>query len=175
MMITLNGYPRNKNKVFRLIEFFKEILDICNALDITPVLDGSLAVFAYTADQAMLVNDVDLSCPEAEFPRIIDVLEEQGKSYKLREWHVLQILRDDLKIELGSIEYWYKDLPIDCETLEIDDYRIRMLGLSSLTEFYRRGMEDRAKKTEENEKIKYDALKGKYDALNKVAALGPTR
>lgn len=174
-MITLNGYPRNKNKVFRLIEFFKEILDICNALDITPVLDGSLAVFAYTADQAMLVNDVDLSCPEAEFPRIIDVLEEQGKSYKLREWHVLQILRDDLKIELGSIEYWYKDLPIDCETLEIDDYRIRMLGLSSLTEFYRRGMEDRAKKTEENEKIKYDALKGKYDALNKVAALGPTR
>ncbi len=175
MMITLNGYPRNKNKVLRLIEFFKEILDICNALDITPVLDGSLAVFAYTADQAMLVNDVDLSCPEAEFPRIIDVLEEQGKSYKLREWHVLQILRDDLKIELGSIEYWYKDLPIDCETLEIDDYRIRMLGLSSLTEFYRRGMEDRAKKTEENEKIKYDALKGKYDALNKVAALGPTR
>ncbi len=174
-MITLNGYPRNKNKVLRLIEFFKEILDICNALDITPVLDGSLAVFAYTADQAMLVNDVDLSCPEAEFPRIIDVLEEQGKSYKLREWHVLQILRDDLKIELGSIEYWYKDLPIDCETLEIDDYRIRMLGLSSLTEFYRRGMEDRAKKTEENEKIKYDALKGKYDALNKVAALGPTR
>ncbi len=119
----------------------------------------------------MVVNDVDLSCPEAEFLRIIDILEEQGIGYQLREWHVLQVLKDDLKIDLGSIEYWYKDLPIDCEILEIDDYRIRMLSLSTLCEFYRRGTEDRAKKTEENEKIKYEALKEKYDALNSVAAL----
>ncbi len=164
-MIKLSGYPRNKDKVRRLIEFFKEILDLCDALDVAPILDGSLAAFAYTGDQSMVVNDVDLSCSEAEFPRIIDILEEQGISYQLREWHVLQILRGDLKIDLGSIECWYRDLPIDCEILAIDNYRIRMLNLNSLREFYRRGMEDRAKKTEENEKIKYAALKEKYDAL----------
>ncbi len=174
-MITLNGYPRNKDKVRRLIEFFKEILDILNALDVTPVLDGSLAAFAYTGDQTLLVNDVDLSCPEAEFLRIIDILKEQRIGYQLKEWHVLQILRDDLKIDLGSIEYWYRDLPMDCEILKIDNYKIRMLSLNSLCEFYRRGMEDRAKKTEENEKIKYKALKEKYDALNKFATLGKSQ
>lgn len=167
-MITLNHFPKNKAKFIRLIEFFKEVLDVCNDLNIAPVLDGSLAVFAYTENQDMNVNDVDLSCSEAEFPRIASVLEERRISYKLREWHVLQILKDDLKIELDSMEYWYKDLPTDYEILQIDNYKINMLSLNSLREFYRQGIEDRAKKTDENEKIKYEALKVKYEALEKM-------
>jgi len=47
-MITLDGFPQNKDKYIRLFEFFNEILDICNDLNITPILDGSLAVFEYT-------------------------------------------------------------------------------------------------------------------------------
>lgn len=166
-VIKLNGFPRNKDKLVRLIEFFKEILDICNNLNINPVLDGSLAVFAYTENRDMDVNDIDLSCPEAEFPRIIKILKEKGISYKLREWHVLQILKDDLKIDLGSAEHWLKDLPKDYENLQIDDYKMKMLSLSSLKEFYKRGMENRAMKAkeDENERVKYGDLKVKYDTL----------
>lgn len=167
-MITLQGYPKNKDKFIRLMDFFKETLGLCQALNMAPILDGSLAVFAYTRNPEMNVNDVDLSSPEAEFPKVIKILEAKGVSYKLREWHVLQILRDDLKIELGSLEYWYKDLPVECDRLHLDDYRIKVLSLRSLTEFYKRGMEDRAKQTSENEKIKYEALKVKYEALKAV-------
>jgi hypothetical protein len=111
---------------------------------------------------------VDLACSETEFPKIISALETRRISYKLKEWHVLQILKDDLKVELDSVEHWYKDLPMVCETLQIDNYRINMLGLNSLREFYRQGTNDRANKTEENEKMKYEALKAKYEALEKV-------
>ena len=167
-MVVLNCFPKNKDRFLRLIEFFKEVLDICNDLGILPVLIGSLAVFAYTENEEMNVNDIDLACSESEFPKIISRLEERSISYKLKEWHVIQILKGDLKVELDSIEYWYKDLSMICETLQIDNHKIKMLGLQSLREFYRQGMIDRADKIEENEKIKYETLKRKYEALEKV-------
>jgi len=167
-MITLTGFPKNKDKYLRLALFAREILDICNDLGITPVLDGSLAVFAYTRDQDMDVNDIDLSCPEAEFPKIINALQARGISYKLREWRVLQISKDDLKIELGSREYWLKDLPMDLETLQLDGCIIHALSLNSLKEFYRRGMADRAAMNTDNDRTKYERLKAKYEALAKL-------
>lgn len=167
-MIRLDYFPKNKDKFIKLIEFCKDVLDICKELDVTPVLDGSLAVFAYTKNQELSVDDVDLSCSEADFPRIIRVLEERKISYQLREWHVLQILKDELKIELDSREYWYQDLQSDYEILQIDTPTINMLSLNSLREFYRRGMEDRAKKTDEHEKQKYESLKVKYEAIKRM-------
>jgi hypothetical protein len=167
-MITLRHFPRNQEQFVKLIEFFKEALDICGELNIPPMLNGSLAVFAYTANPEMDVNDVDLACSEAEFPRIIAVLEERGIAYKLREWHVLQILSGDLKVELDSVEYWYKGLPMDCETLQVDNYQINMLGLNGLMECYRRGLQDKAEKTGESEKMKYEALKLKLNALERI-------
>jgi hypothetical protein len=167
-MITLGHFPKNKDKFIRLIEFLKEVLDICDELNIAPVLNGSLAVIAYTEDSEMNINDVDLSCSETEFPRIMNILEERGVGYKLRAWHVLQVLRDDLKVEFDSAEYWYKDFPMDCETLHVNGYKINMLSLNSLKEFYRQGLKDREEKTDENEKIKYEALKLKFEALEKI-------
>jgi hypothetical protein len=166
-MLTLDGFPKNKEKFVRLIEFYKEILDICNDLNIAPVLNGSLAVFAYTGYQEMNVNDIDMSCSEADFPRIIRALEEKGIDYKLREWHVLQVLRDELKVDLDSVEYWMENLPMDYETLQVDDYKVKMLGLYSLREFYKRGMEDKV--TRPNERGKYEALEEKYKLLDSVA------
>jgi hypothetical protein len=167
-MVTLHYFPKNREKFVRLVEFFKEVLDICDELKITPVLDGSLAVLAYTGNQEMDVNDVDLSCSEMEFPRLIHALKVRDFEYKLREWHVLQILRGDLKVEIGSVEYWYKDLQISCEILQVDDYRVNMLDLKSLMSFYRQGMKDRAEKTEVNERMKYEALKLKFETLEKL-------
>ena len=167
-MITLRHFPRNQGQFVKLIEFFKEVLDICGALNIPLMLNGSLAVFAYTGNREMDVNDVDLACSEREFPRIISVLEARHIGYKLKKWHVLQIWRDDLKVELDSMEYWYKDLPMDYETLQVDNYQVRMLGLNSLLEFYQEGMKDTAAKTDEIEKMKYAALKSKFEALEKI-------
>ena len=166
-MLTLSHFPRNKGKFIRLIEFFREVLDLCGELNVVPMLNGSLAVFAYTANPEMDVNDVDLACSETEFPRIISVLEARRIDYKLKAWHVLQILRNDLKVELDSVEYWYQGLPMDCETLQVDNYQVRVLGLESLKEFYRRGLQDKAEKTGEGEKMKYEALKLKLDALER--------
>jgi len=166
--MTLDRFPKNKDKFVRLIKFFKEVLEICDEMNIVPVLNGSLAVFVFTKDQEMNVNDVDLFCSETEFPRIINALKERDIGYKLREWHVLQVLRDDLIVELDSVEYWYKDLPVECEILQVDNHRVSMLGLNSLIEFYRQGMKNRAEKTDKNEKIKYETLKLKLEALEKI-------
>jgi hypothetical protein len=46
----------------RLIAFGKEVVSICDDLDVELVLNGSLAVFAYTHNQAMRVND-GVACP----------------------------------------------------------------------------------------------------------------
>ena len=167
-MIVLDYFPKNKDRFLRLIEFCKEVLDICNDLGIYLILDGSLAVFAYTKNPDMNVNDIDLACLEIEFPKIISVLEARGISHKLKEWHVLQIWKDGLKVELDSVEYWYHDLSMAGEILQIDNYRINMLSLKNLKEFYRRGMKETADKMEENERRKYEALKGRYEALEKV-------
>ena len=70
----------------------------------TIMFDGTLAVFAYTKNQNINVNDIDFACSETNFPRIISVLEERSISHRLKEWHMLQILKDDLKVELDSIE-----------------------------------------------------------------------
>jgi hypothetical protein len=77
-MITITGFPKNKGKYTRPAIFAREILDICKDLNITPVLDGTLAVFAYTRNPDIDVNDIDLSCPEAEFPKIINAWRREG-------------------------------------------------------------------------------------------------
>ena len=61
--------PRNREHFARLLEFCQEVVAICDELDITPMLSGSLAVFGYTKDQAMEVNDIDLAYegPFAQF------------------------------------------------------------------------------------------------------------
>lgn len=45
----------------------------------------------------MEVDDIDLACSELEFPRIIGALDANGIAHELKDWHVLQALRDDLK------------------------------------------------------------------------------
>jgi hypothetical protein len=170
MVLTLDGFPRNKEKYRRLIDFSRGIIEICEGLGVDLILDGSLAVFAYTKTQEIDVNDIDLACPEAAFPRITAALEARGTKYRLREWHVLQVLKDDLRVELGSIEYWYQDLPTECETLQIGDRIVKLLGLGSLKALYRRGLDNTAVNMDEgNNRLKNKFYRVKYDALNAIA------
>ena len=80
--------PKNREHFSRLLEFCKEITAICSDLSITPVLSGSLAVFGYTQNQAMAINDVDLACSELEFPGLSRALEAKGITHEVRDWHV---------------------------------------------------------------------------------------
>lgn len=166
-MIMLNNYPKNKDKYLRLIEFLKEVLIICNEINISPILDGSLAVFAYTRNRNIEINDVDMSISEVKYPLIIKALEEKGVSYKLRDWHVLEVIKDGMKIGFGSSEYWTKYLSTDYETLLIDEFQIQMLSLAGLIELYKNAIQDRSKKAKKdaNERLKYLALKVKYEML----------
>jgi hypothetical protein len=160
-----NERPENKAHFSELLEFGKEILAICRDLGITPLLSGSLAVFGYTRNQAMRVNDIDLACSELEFPRLSQALEAKGIAYELKEWHVLQVRRDDLKVEFDSTEYWMADLPEDYDTLRIGGCKFRVVSLASLKELYRRGLQATAGQSNEANPAKHSALARKYEAL----------
>lgn len=165
LMVILNDSPKNKDKYIRLIGFFEEILKICNELSIVPIVDGSLAVFAHTKSQNLEINDIDVSVPEDKFPVLIKIFEERKINYKPKEYHVLQVLKEDLKIEFGSQEYWLKNLPLDLETLQIGEIAVKVLSLDSLTRLYELAMRDRAKKLNPSDDVKYLRLKSKLDLL----------
>ena len=160
-----NRRPKNREHFARLFEFCTEVIAICSDLDVTPVLNGSLAVFGYTQNQAMKVNDIDLACSEIEFPRLCRALGAKGIAHELKAWHTLQVRKDDLKVEFDSMEYWLANLPEDYDTLMIDGYTLRVVSLPSLRELYRRGLEATAGQSDEASRAKYLALAEKYESL----------
>ncbi len=168
MIEVRNKHPKNKEHFSRLLEFCKEIIAICNDLDIEPVLNGSLAVFGYTQNIAMKVNDIDMACSELDFPRLGRALDVRGIANELKEWHVLQIRKDNLKVEFDSMEYWMAGLVEDYDTLVIDGYAFKVVGLPSLRELYRRGLEATASRSCEADQTKHSAIAEKYEALCSV-------
>ena len=94
----------NREHFSRLLRFCSEVMAVCAEVGITPVLSGSLAVLGYAQDSTMEIHDIDLACSELEFARLGRALQEKGIHSELRLWHVLQVLRDDLKVEFGSME-----------------------------------------------------------------------
>lgn len=164
-MIEVGVLPLNEEHVSRLLAFCAEIIAVCEELGIDPILSSSLAVFAYTRDPRMTVNDIDLSCSEEDFPRLAQALQLMGCACNVTDWHVLQVRRGDLKVEFDSREFWMRDLPGDHETLSIGSLTVRMVGPRSLTELYRRGLEGTARETDEQSVVKHHGIRQKYDAL----------
>lgn len=141
-MIEVTSTPRNADHVRRLLDFARDVLAICDALGIDPILDSSLAVFAYTRDPSLEVHDIDLGCPEADFPRLRAALEARGIECRLKPWHVLQAHRDGLKIDFGATGHWNQNLPEGIEHARFGDITFRMVSLDALRELYRRGLAD---------------------------------
>lgn len=162
--------PRNHEHFHKLMAFLGEVLAVCNEIEIRPLLTSSLAVLAYTQDPAMEVHDVDLSCAEADFPRLRRTLEEHGISCRITDWHVLQARRADLKIDFDSTEYWMHDIsePYDC--LKIGDSHLSMVSLEDLQELYRRGLAGTAGKSDANNRTKHEAFKAKLCILDAIAS-----
>lgn len=163
-MIALPPSTSGDDRLCRLFAFADDVLEVCDALGIEPVLDGSLAVHAYTQDSAIAVHDIDFNCPEAEFPRLQRALEANGIACELRDWHVLQARRDDLKVEFGATEVWLQGIAGPYEALRIGDRAVRMVNRVALRELYQRGLE--ATRNEESQRQKHAAIAVKLRALD---------
>jgi hypothetical protein len=164
-MMTLSLYPQNKDKVVKLIDFLARVLDVCKEIDVYPILDGGMAVFLYTQNPKIIVNDIDLSCSEKYFKKILKALVNKGFKAEIKEWHVLQIREDDLKIEFGDMDFWYPGVPVEVgKYIKIRGHKLGILRLDSLISFYRIGIKN-LEKEKEQKQAKYNALKAKYELL----------
>lgn len=134
--------PKNK-KLFRaLIPFAKNIISLCNEAGIKPVIYGSFAHFYHTKDNGMKVNDIDLWIPEKKYPKLIKLLEANKIRYKyFPKWHTLIIKNGKLKVEVDSIDYWYRDLKHKPFQMTFDKIKfygppVKVIKLSALEKFY---------------------------------------
>ena len=160
-----NLRPQNSEHFLQLLAFYQEMIPVCHDLHITPLLTGSLAVFAYTRNPTIRVNDIDLACSESAFPRLSCALAAQDMWSEMKAWHVLQVRKDDLKIEFDSIEHWLAGVPTDYDTLIIGECVFNVVCLSSLQELYRRGLEEIARQRDAVSRAKYAAIAEKYALL----------
>jgi hypothetical protein len=156
-----NIFPKNKNKFVKLIGFAKEIIGICQKLKIVPIIYGSYAYFIYTNNEHINVNDIDFYISEKNFNKITKILDEKKIKYHHdKKWRTIQVFKDDLKIELDSIEKWYgynhkNKNPFN--KFHFYGNPIKILSLEALTKIYKRASEV-SNKPKKNLK-KYQALK----------------
>lgn len=137
-------------------------MDICDEQNLEPIVYGSLAVFVYTNNSKMNVNDIDMLISEKDFAKIIKVLKKRKIKYNHDEkWHVLQILKDELKIEFDSINFWQKDLPQDFQEIDFYGKTLKILSLDTLKNIYKKASEESQDKPLGNKK--------KFEALNKTS------
>ena len=162
IMLQITIFPSNKDFFVRLLDFCKEVINICDEKKVEPILYGSLAVLIYTENSKMNVNDIDMLIREKDFAKIIKVLKERKIKYNHDEkWHVLQVLKDDLKIEFDSIDFWQRELPQDFKEVNLCEKRMKILSLRTLKKIYEKASEisqdnpsGNKKKFEELSKIK---------------------
>ena len=169
-MIDVTTKPQNADHVQRRLSFARDVLAICDELGIEPVLDSSLAVFAYTQEPSLEVHDIDLACPEADFPRLRESLEAQGIECRLKPWHVLQAHRSGLKIDFGASEYWNQNLPAGTERVCFGDVTFRVVSLDALRELYLRGLADTQGKTDPASVAKQSSYTEKLRLLGAIDA-----
>jgi hypothetical protein len=158
MIVLKDVRPQNGAHFSGLLAFYKELTPVLDRLQVVPLLTGSLAVFGYTRNQTMRVNDIDLACHEATFPPLCAALVALGMEVRVTAWHVLQVRKAGLKIELDSLEHWLAGVPADYETLVIDECVFNIITLSSLKELYRRGLEETAQHRDAAGRAKHAAI-----------------
>jgi hypothetical protein len=152
------------DRLSRLLAFADDVLTVCEVLGIDPVLDGSMAVKAFTQDPALAVRDIDLNCSEDDFPRLQRALEEAGIFCEIQDWHVLQARREGLKVEFGATEFWMQGITGPYETLQLGNRTVRMVNREALRELYLRGFDATAAITSEREK--HEKIAAKLRALD---------
>lgn len=143
-------YPRNKEHYKKLILFAKKIIKLCKTNKINLTVYGSFAHFNYTKDKNLNVNDIDFYVKEKDFSKLIKLLEKNKIKHKYSSnWRTLQIFNSDLRIEIDSLEFWYKGKK-DFSNFYFNGSKIKVISLKSLERLYKRAY----KRTKDNkEKI----------------------
>ena len=70
------SYPKNKKQFSELKKFAKEILEICDKINVKPILYGSFMIFKYTKNKNLKVNDIDFYIREKEFNKLLKALKK---------------------------------------------------------------------------------------------------
>ena len=90
----------------------------------------------------MKINDIDMLIPEKDFVKIIEVLEKKKIKFNYdKKWHVLQVLKEDLRIEFDSIDFWQKNLSEDFQKLNFNGIPVKILSLKTLKNIYKKASE----------------------------------
>lgn len=145
-------------------------MEICEDLEINPIINASLAVFAYTNDTEMEINDIDLLIPEIHFKNLANSLKRKNIEFHIKEWHVLRVIKSGLKIEFDSMDYWEIEwgihLPDAFSKVRIQGLTMDILDLPHLIQTYKIGAEKSTKRSKDY-RMKYKALKRVQDHVNK--------
>lgn len=135
-------YPGNKKHFKKLVNFAKKIILICSENKIKPIIYGSFAHFYYTQDRGMNVNDIDIYIPEKSFGRLIEALNIRNIKYKYsREWHTLAIKQNKSRVEIDSLDFWYRELnkrslPRKFNKINFFGVKVRIITLRNLEKLY---------------------------------------
>ncbi len=138
--LSLTALPSNRSLFSELWGFCEEVLSVCESLGVAPVMNASLAVLAYTGCSDLEVNDVDLSCPEADFERIVAAFDGTDVTCQVQEWHVLELHRGELKVEFDAAEVWMQG--VDGPRIEFvhGTARVWVVSREDLATLYERGV-----------------------------------
>ena len=112
----------------KLEKFGAEIIKTCLDLGVVPIVYGSYAVKHSTKSKTLKVGDIDFYVSEKYFKKIVERLNILNIKHEYSEkWHTLPILKGKLKVELDSLDFWYKG------TRNFDKYNFYGLDIKILT------------------------------------------
>ncbi|MBN1274941.1 hypothetical protein JXA12_01490 [Candidatus Woesearchaeota archaeon] len=74
--------PANAEHFYGLLAFAKKVFALFEANGIDFVVYGSFALFYYTKDASLSVNDIDVMVPVAARPRLVSSLREKGVPFE---------------------------------------------------------------------------------------------
>lgn len=151
-------YPKNKEQFLRLKKFAKEILKLCEKVNIKPILYGSFMTFKYTQNKNLEVNDIDFYIKENDFDKLANILTKEKINFEYpKKWHTLQVTKDYLKIEFDSIDFWNKTKK-EFNEIMFENKKIKALSLKALMAIYKQASETSEDNPKGNLK-KYKLLK----------------
>lgn len=160
-MNNINKSPRNKKHFSKLVNFASKIIKLCKKAKITPILYGSAAHFIHTQDTSVKINDIDLWIREKEYPQLIKELKNNKINYEyVPKWHTLIIKIGKLRVEIDSIDFWYRDLknkplPRNFDNFSFNGRKIKIIDLKGLENLYLIAYQ----KTKDNKKKIIDKIK----------------
>lgn len=147
-MLEIKKFSKNEKEFLKLKNFCKKIIIICKKEKIDLILYGSLAFFIYTKNDKIEINDIDFLVKEKNFKKIIKLLELKKINYNYdKKWHVLQIFKEGLKIELDSIDFWKINTKKNIG-LNFFGQKIKILDLNNLKKVYKKA----SKKSDDKKK-----------------------